>query len=379
MHVFALHKYDSGQPLRALVDANRMPFHPYLTFKDLATAFVFLLTLSLIAWIKLSVFSLLVQKEYNLVIQTSNQDRENFPAFWLFVRVMAWIYGTLETNQAFRVKETLNQWLSIFKVCRKSLQCLAIKLIKAPRTRNLALNKCEAWSSSTDPFSVGQLISMCNIPGDVIQLIIDESVPPASFDTWSVRAETLLSLCRVNRAWVQVARRELYRCPLISGKGVQFLSAASKTGRWAQAREIRFLDVDFGKRAVNNVLSRSSGTLNHIWIANCEKVDLSRIAKAQSESQAPYWDLGKVIPLLRAYPIQISFPSTFTTALSRAPLLKLLDVREVHRTWSSHTRSRNSVNCASPSSKVYLCWARFTWTRLTLASWCLYPRRIVLD
>jgi len=50
MHLLALHEHGSSNPLGVSGNTDRLPFHPYFTFKDLVTLFVFLLTLSLIVF-----------------------------------------------------------------------------------------------------------------------------------------------------------------------------------------------------------------------------------------------------------------------------------------------------------------------------------------
>jgi quinol-cytochrome oxidoreductase complex cytochrome b subunit len=50
MHLLALHEHGSSNPLGVSGNTDRLPFHPYFTFKDLVTRFVFLLALSLIAF-----------------------------------------------------------------------------------------------------------------------------------------------------------------------------------------------------------------------------------------------------------------------------------------------------------------------------------------
>ena len=47
MHLLALHEHGSSNPLGVSGNTDRLPFHPYFTFKDLVTIFVFLLALSL--------------------------------------------------------------------------------------------------------------------------------------------------------------------------------------------------------------------------------------------------------------------------------------------------------------------------------------------
>lgn len=46
MHLLALHEHGSSNPLGVSGNTDRLPFHPYFTFKDLVTIFVFLLALS---------------------------------------------------------------------------------------------------------------------------------------------------------------------------------------------------------------------------------------------------------------------------------------------------------------------------------------------
>jgi ubiquinol-cytochrome c reductase cytochrome b subunit len=48
MHLLALHEHGSNNPLGISGNTDRLPFHPYFSFKDLVTIFLFLLTLSLI-------------------------------------------------------------------------------------------------------------------------------------------------------------------------------------------------------------------------------------------------------------------------------------------------------------------------------------------
>lgn len=50
MHLLALHEHGSSNPLGVSGNTDRLPFHPYFTFKDLVTFFVFLLALSLIVF-----------------------------------------------------------------------------------------------------------------------------------------------------------------------------------------------------------------------------------------------------------------------------------------------------------------------------------------
>lgn len=48
MHLLALHEHGSSNPLGVSGNPDRLPFHPYFTFKDLVTIFGFLLILGLI-------------------------------------------------------------------------------------------------------------------------------------------------------------------------------------------------------------------------------------------------------------------------------------------------------------------------------------------
>ena len=42
MHLLTLHEHGSSNPLGVSANTDRLPFHPYFTFKDLVTIFVFL-------------------------------------------------------------------------------------------------------------------------------------------------------------------------------------------------------------------------------------------------------------------------------------------------------------------------------------------------
>lgn len=46
MHLLTLHEHGSSNPLGVSGNTDRLPFHPYFTFKDLVTIFGFLLALS---------------------------------------------------------------------------------------------------------------------------------------------------------------------------------------------------------------------------------------------------------------------------------------------------------------------------------------------
>lgn len=46
MHLLTLHEHGSSNPLGVSGNTDRLPFHPYFTFKDLVTIFAFLLALS---------------------------------------------------------------------------------------------------------------------------------------------------------------------------------------------------------------------------------------------------------------------------------------------------------------------------------------------
>ena len=47
MHLLTLHEHGSNNPLGVTGNSDRIPFHPYFTFKDLVTVFLFLLILCL--------------------------------------------------------------------------------------------------------------------------------------------------------------------------------------------------------------------------------------------------------------------------------------------------------------------------------------------
>lgn len=47
MHMMALHENGSGNPLGVTGNTDRLPMHPYFTFKDLVTIFLFFIALSL--------------------------------------------------------------------------------------------------------------------------------------------------------------------------------------------------------------------------------------------------------------------------------------------------------------------------------------------
>lgn len=45
-HLISLHVHGSSNPLGVTGNLDRLPFHPYFSFKDLVTVFLFLLALS---------------------------------------------------------------------------------------------------------------------------------------------------------------------------------------------------------------------------------------------------------------------------------------------------------------------------------------------
>jgi quinol-cytochrome oxidoreductase complex cytochrome b subunit len=45
MHLLALHEHGSSNPLGVSGNADRLPFHPYFTFKDLVTVLAALLAI----------------------------------------------------------------------------------------------------------------------------------------------------------------------------------------------------------------------------------------------------------------------------------------------------------------------------------------------
>ena len=47
IHLLTLHEHGSSNPLGVSGNTDRLPFHPYFTFKDLVTIFAFFLALSL--------------------------------------------------------------------------------------------------------------------------------------------------------------------------------------------------------------------------------------------------------------------------------------------------------------------------------------------
>ena len=50
MHLLTIHEHGSGNPLGVSGNTDRLPFHPYFTFKDLITIFGFILALSFIVF-----------------------------------------------------------------------------------------------------------------------------------------------------------------------------------------------------------------------------------------------------------------------------------------------------------------------------------------
>lgn len=50
MHMLTIHEHGSGNPLGISGNTDRIPFHPYFTFKDLITVFGFFLALSAIVF-----------------------------------------------------------------------------------------------------------------------------------------------------------------------------------------------------------------------------------------------------------------------------------------------------------------------------------------
>jgi ubiquinol-cytochrome c reductase cytochrome b subunit len=46
MHLLTIHQHGSNNPLGVTGNLDKIPFHPYFTFKDLVTIICFLLTLS---------------------------------------------------------------------------------------------------------------------------------------------------------------------------------------------------------------------------------------------------------------------------------------------------------------------------------------------
>jgi len=50
VHLIALHEHGSSNPLGVSGNTDRLPFHPYFTFKDLVTVFLFLLVLGVMVF-----------------------------------------------------------------------------------------------------------------------------------------------------------------------------------------------------------------------------------------------------------------------------------------------------------------------------------------
>jgi quinol-cytochrome oxidoreductase complex cytochrome b subunit len=50
MHLIALHEHGSSNPLGVSGNADRLPFHPYFTFKDLVTVLLALLAISVMVF-----------------------------------------------------------------------------------------------------------------------------------------------------------------------------------------------------------------------------------------------------------------------------------------------------------------------------------------
>jgi ubiquinol-cytochrome c reductase cytochrome b subunit len=48
MHLLTLHEHGSSNPLGVSGNTDRLPFHPYFTFKDLVTVFLFLTVLTVV-------------------------------------------------------------------------------------------------------------------------------------------------------------------------------------------------------------------------------------------------------------------------------------------------------------------------------------------
>jgi ubiquinol-cytochrome c reductase cytochrome b subunit len=50
MHLLTLHEHGSSNPLGVSGNADRIPFHPYFTFKDLVTILAALLAISVVVF-----------------------------------------------------------------------------------------------------------------------------------------------------------------------------------------------------------------------------------------------------------------------------------------------------------------------------------------
>ena len=48
MHLLTLHEHGSSNPLGVSGNTDRLPFHPYFTFKDLVTIFLFPTVLTIV-------------------------------------------------------------------------------------------------------------------------------------------------------------------------------------------------------------------------------------------------------------------------------------------------------------------------------------------
>ena len=64
MHLLTLHEHGSSNPLGVTGNADRLPFHPYFTFKDLVT--VLLALLAIISVVAFAPNSLGDSENYNM-------------------------------------------------------------------------------------------------------------------------------------------------------------------------------------------------------------------------------------------------------------------------------------------------------------------------
>ncbi|ORY92578.1 hypothetical protein BCR35DRAFT_298035 [Leucosporidium creatinivorum] len=162
-----------------------------------------------------------------------------------------------------------------------------------------------------------------SLPTEIMQRIIQLSLPRLSFKTFRERFNTLLNLCRVNKLWAALAQEELYRHVGIGSKATaeSFITAtraANDAGR-RQTRSLRLLLPDLDAFEEGSTLQRAEMQQVETLLAMLPM--LRMLCVVAEEQPHPVLDLGALSALAPNLEDLIIDYFDFDPSPSQSPLL----------------------------------------------------------
>ncbi|ORY92590.1 hypothetical protein BCR35DRAFT_298052 [Leucosporidium creatinivorum] len=181
-------------------------------------------------------------------------------------------------------------------------------------------NPPEARSSPSPPAQLDDKASrpLPSLPTEILQRIIQLTLPRLSFNTFRERYDTLLNLCRVNKLWAAPAQEELYRHVGLTGKQMGKRLIESQRSSALSPLPIKSLRALVGEDPPEAYTTFSQ--LERLVPASPKLAVLQIVAELDSEN-APAVDLGSLSALAEGLEELAIDYCRFSPSPSQSPLL----------------------------------------------------------